>query len=308
LRRNTILTQNSGLLDNEEVRKKLLKITSKKRDCGHDHNEDEEDFSSCDEDEDEGSDKVENSEKFDIPKAVNSSNLEISENSEISGSLASKKVESTKTVESPKKIFKGPKDVPIPNSTKTQNHPILEPVMSTASELLSDNSDANLFLSNYLKQGDMIKKISRSVRVQGIDIYEGVFILGKFNIYHIDNLYYDKAKGTISTISDSTPKVTPNTLGTRPLPVPVPPPKLTTFKLKNVTTIIKKRYLLRSCAIEVFGKSAANSLFLAFHPKEMQIPQLIQEMLVSIEHKYSAVGFKIRGFSEFFWFFFSNIF
>jgi hypothetical protein len=36
----------------------------------------------------------------------------------------------------------------------------------------------------------------------------------------------------------------------------------------------------------VFGKSAANSLFLAFHPKEVQIPQLIQEMLISIEHKY----------------------
>ena len=53
--------------------------------------------------------------------------------------------------------------------------PVLEPVMSTAgSELLSDNSDANLFLSNYLKSGDTIKMISRSVRVQGIDTYSAL--------------------------------------------------------------------------------------------------------------------------------------
>lgn len=130
----------------------------------------------------------------------------------------------------------------------------------------SENSDENRKVLKILKHHDSIKKIWNCSRVIGLEIKEGILILGNFNLYFIDNYYFlhdqnkvvilseivaDLRDPNISLISSNRIE-SGNKLGSH---------EVFNWELSKLTHITKRPFLLRDVAVEILFSDGINCFF-----------------------------------------------
>ena len=117
-----------------------------------------------------------------------------------------------------------------------------------------------------IEPGDMILSLYNCLRISGLDGQKSLFLICKNNCYIIDNYVItddDKlieVKGDHSTLIESNPE---------PLPADQDVSHETIkISLHDISDILKRRYLLRETAVEIFCNDGRN-FFLAFNKPDM---------------------------------------
>lgn len=131
-----------------------------------------------------------------------------------------------------------------------------------------DDEDANqLILRRHLEPGDAAVAMYNCGRIEGLDKYDGLLIFGEINVYFIDH-YSLTSEGDIVDISVQSKRATPLINYT------------STWAHEDLKAVMKRRYLLRPVALELFASDGRNCL-LVFELKDRD--QLYDRFLALIK-------------------------
>nr|KYP48622.1 WD repeat and FYVE domain-containing protein 3 [Cajanus cajan] len=141
-------------------------------------------------------------------------------------------------------------------------------------KIADDKSDKELhdngeyLIRPFLEPFEKIRFKYNCERVMGLDKHDGIFLIGEFCLYVIENFYIDdsgcfcekECEDELSVIDQALGKI--HNGGNLPHPWRM-------WKLDSVHEILKRDYQLRPVAIEIFSMDGCNDL-LVFHKKERE--------------------------------------
>ncbi|EDO18983.1 hypothetical protein Kpol_2002p54 [Vanderwaltozyma polyspora DSM 70294] len=149
----------------------------------------------------------------------------------------------------------------------------------------ADNSDENRKVLKLLKENDLIKKIWNCSRIVGLDIKEGVLILGENYLYFVDNYYFSKDGKKVVNLSDVPLHLRDTNMTLIGGDISKSrfsnvEHKVFNWDLTQITHVTKRPFLLRDIAMEVLFSRGSNFLF-SFNTKSIRENVYLQLSKVS---------------------------
>ncbi|CCD22233.1 Bph1p NDAI_0A00750 [Naumovozyma dairenensis CBS 421] len=168
-----------------------------------------------------------------------------------------------------------------------------------------DNMDENRNILKLLNETDSIKQIWNCCQVIGLDIQEGILIMGHFYVYFVSGYYFSKSKQKILKLVEAH-DVNAKLISSSSNPNQDIPKvrEVHVWNLFQMTFVIKKPFLLRDVAIEVLFENrvscffsfndcaSRNSVYHAFErlPKNHNIDPVFLNVLSVLKSNSSTIG------------------
>ena len=158
--------------------------------------------------------------------------------------------------------------------------------------------DKNRKVMRSLHRGDQVQQVANISRIAGLEAVEGLLILGKDNVYLIDN-FFQRADGEIINIwqasDDERDQYVQMISGREASPrKPLPSSnehETRTWKWDDVISISKRRFLFRDVALEIFFADGRSYLLTVMTPS---IRDNLHGLIIGKSPQYSGPAATIR--------------
>lgn len=206
--------------------------------------------------------------------------------------------------------------VPSPqNQTRNTNNSFLSyDLISDVDSLKqsgTENEDENRKILKLLQESDGIKKIWNTSLIVGLEVREGVLIMGHLYLYFVSNYYFVKEANKVlklSEVPDAKRDITLSLItGSPGNPKGMSTSQLVnTWRMSELTFIVKRPFLLRETGLEIFFENETSYLFNfssrsyrddAYHildklPSNKEIDPVLYSTLQELNSSSHSIGLK----------------